>query len=99
MLKFNNYTYTLQFDSYTKMVTVKNLFLRSFSRKSKKLAEISRLFGKKEKLGGLGGLNSDRLVTAAKGLLKLPNMQTLVRQKSLSLSQILAVTTLGELQR
>ena len=85
MLKFNNYTYTLQFDSYTKMVTVKNLFLRSFSRKSKKLAEISRFFGKKEKLGGLGGLNSDRL--------------TLVRQKSLSLSQILAVTTLGELQR
>ena len=69
------------------MVTVKNLFLRSFSRKSKKLAEISRFFGNKEKLGGLGGLNSGRLVTVARGFLKLQNMQTLIRQKSLSLSQ------------
>ena len=44
-----------------KMVTTKKLFFRSFRRKSQKLAEISRFFGKK-KLGVFKKIRSGRPV-------------------------------------
>ena len=42
-------------------------------------------------------LNTDRLVIIAKGFLKLPNLVTLIKQRSLSCSRDLALVTFGEL--
>ena len=94
MLKFNNYTYTLQFYSYTKMVTVKNLFLRSFSRKSKKLAEISRFFGKKRKTRRSGRPEFRQTGNCCKRVLEAAKHANANKTK-----ESVTFATLGELQR